>query len=94
MLAAAFAGVLGGCKDGADVATGDYGYVQFRLYKSGSYDDFAATRGGVGILNNLYDAAKIQLTLHPLAGSGGSDIIQTVPLEAQNKELAEYGMQS
>jgi Leucine-rich repeat (LRR) protein len=93
-LAVAVGGVLAGCSKDADSVRGDYGYVQFRLFKSGSYKDAASSRAGVGMLDYLGDAAKIQLSLRPVTGSGGSDIRQTVPLEAQNGSSAEYGMQT
>jgi Leucine-rich repeat (LRR) protein len=92
LLSLALIGAMCGCKNDTDVAQSGYGYAQFRLFKNGSYNP--DTRGGVGIVDFLYDAAKIQLTLHPLTGGNGSDIRQTVPLEAQNPTLAEYGMQS
>lgn len=73
-----------GCsKDNTDAPDG-YGYVQLRIYKSGSY-----TRADR--LDYLYDAAKIKIIL---LNSDNNTISQTVNVEAASKALAEYGMQS
>lgn len=77
-----FAGA--GCsKDNTDAPDG-YGFVQFRIYKSGP--ETRADR-----LDYLHDAAKIKITLR---GSDNNTISQTAIVEAANNTLAEFGMQS
>lgn len=72
-----------GCsKDKSDAPDG-YGFVQLRIYKSGSN-----TRAE---LDYLHEAAKIKISL---TGSDHNTISQTVILEAANNTLAEFGMQS
>ncbi|NDV65167.1 DUF4458 domain-containing protein [Bacteroides sp. 224] len=76
-----------GCSDDdKDILQEGYGFVQLRLYKSASYNTRADDR-----LNYLYEAKKIKITLR---SSDNNIIAQTVSIEAQSKELAEYGMQS
>lgn len=78
-----------GCSDDdKDVLQGDYGFVQLRLYKSGSYTSRAE---GGDRLDFLYEAKKIKITLR---SSDNNTISQTTSVEAQSKELAEYGVQS
>ncbi len=87
-----------GCsEDETDSAQQGYGYVQFRLYKSGSYgqqDEAASAASATRAadrLEYLHEAAKIRVTLR----STNNDILSpTVNVEAADKELAEWGMQS
>lgn len=75
-----------GCtKDKTDAPDG-YGYVQLRLYKSGSY-----SRAENNMLDYLHEAAKIKITLQ---SSDMSILSQTVNVDAAGKTEAEYGMQS
>lgn len=85
-----------GCSDDdTESAQPGYGYVQFRLYKSGSYSSSAAaTAAGTRAadrLDYLHEAAKLKVTLR----SSGNDLVtSTVTVTAADKELAEWGMQS
>lgn len=75
-----------GCTDEAEpVSEPGYGYVQFHLFKKGSY-----TKAG-DKLEYLRDAAKIRVTLR----SQDNDIITPVAVvEAVNKNLSEWGLQT
>jgi len=78
-----------GCSDDTKEALQEgYGFVQLRLYKSGSYTTRA---DGGDRLDFLYEAKKIKITLR---SSDNNTISQTVPVEAPNKDIAEYGLQS
>jgi Leucine-rich repeat (LRR) protein len=79
---------IAACDKDGDAPRDEYGYVQFRLFKSGSY---VQTRAEVDSLDYLADAAKIKVTLR---NDDGRYIYQTVTLDAQNDSLAEFGMQS
>lgn len=75
-----------GCTDEAEpVSEPGYGYVQFHLFKKGSY-----TKAG-DELEYLRDAAKIRVTLR----SQDNDIITPVAVvEAVDKNLSEWGLQT
>lgn len=75
-----------GCTDEAEpVSEPGYGYVQFHLFKKGSY-----TKAG-DKLEYLRDAAKIRVTLR----SQDNDIITPVAVvEAVDKNLSEWGLQT
>lgn len=75
-----------GCTDEAEpVSEPGYGYVQFHLFKKGSY-----TKAG-NKLEYLRDAAKIRVTLR----SQDNDIITPVAVvEAVDKNLSEWGLQT
>lgn len=75
-----------GCTDEAEPASEPgYGYVQFHLFKKGSY-----TKAG-DKLEYLRDAAKIRVTLR----SQDNDIITPVAVvEAVDKNLSEWGLQT
>lgn len=89
--------IFAGCSDDDSESAGQgYGFVQFRLYKNGSYNfdtavaDIAPTRAS-DRLEYLHEAAKIKVTLR----SADNDILaQTVTVTAANNSLAEWGMQS
>lgn len=65
----------------------DYGYVQFKLYKSASYE---ATKAVVPQLQYLGDAAKIMVMME----YDGNELTQTLTLSASNEEAAEFGLRS
>lgn len=75
-----------GCTDEAEpVSEPGYGYVQFHLFKKGSY-----TKAG-DKLEYLRDAAKIRVTLR----SQDNDIITPVAVvETVDKNLSEWGLQT
>ena len=59
--------VAGGCSDDKDELEGkQYGYVQFRLYKSSSYTQEEKTRTGIGIYPRLRDG---QVDRRPKSGN-------------------------
>ncbi len=71
----------------------DYGYVQFKLYKSASYEAAVATENGRAVqlpLDYLSDAAKIQVVM----AYGETTVKQTLNLHAADAEAAEYGLRS
>ena len=65
----------------------DYGYVQFKLYKSASYD---ATKAVVSRLDYLNDVTKIKVTLK----YDENLISQTLVMNSFNEENAEFGLRS
>ena len=81
--------LLAGCaKEVApDYTEKDYGYVQFKLYKSASYEDTKAT---VSQMQYLRDAAKVMVMLK----YGETELSQTLVLSASDDEAAEYGLRS
>lgn len=83
-----------GCSDDDDDLQVGYGYAQFRLYKSASYksDATGLTRAGTNELDFLRDAQKMKIVL--LNNQDGTEISQTVGLDAINDTGAEYGMRS
>ena len=80
-----------GCTDNDDLVTGQYGYVQFKLYKKATdrKQNAVATRA-VDKLEYLSDAHKIKVMLK----YGNTSISQTMVLNAYNAENAEYGLRS
>lgn len=99
MFVALFAAIFAGCSDDDTEAPQQrYGFVQFRLYKSGSYTASDAVNRASGSetraadrLEWLHDATKIKVTLR----SESSDILSpTLTVTAADNELAEWGMQS
>lgn len=79
------------CTDSEDLAAGQYGYVQFKLYKTASVNkqNAVATRA-VDKLEYLADAHKIKVLLK----YDGNTIVQTMVLNSYNAENAEYGLRS
>ena len=77
-----------GCRNEAlDGSRGEYGYIQFHLYKTASYVK-ASTNNQLEFLS---DAAKVKVTLK----TSSNDVINsTVTVEAPDKTMAEFGMQS
>lgn len=88
--------VAGGCSDDKDELEGkQYGYVQFKLYKSASYAQENATRTDVKTtrateLEKLSEARKVEIEMQ----YNSMSITQTLVLNAYNEENAEYGMKS
>ncbi len=82
----AAASVFTGCRDEESDVVPGYGYVQFYLFKDASY-----TKAGQNELEFLADAAKLKVALR----TTDNDIITpTVTVEASDKSLTEYGMQT
>lgn len=79
------------CTDSEDLAAGQYGYVQFKLYKTASVNkqNAVATRASEK-LEYLADAHKIKVLLK----YDGNTIVQTMVLNSYNAENAEYGLRS
>ena len=88
--------VAGGCSDDKDELEGkQYGYVQFKLYKSASYAQENATRTDVKTtratgLEKLSEARKVEIEMQ----YNSMSITQTLVLNAYNEENAEYGTKS
>ena len=77
-----------GCSDEEDaLQTGQYGYVQFKLYKSTG--EGAATRA-TDKLELLSDAKKINVVML----RDGVTLSQTLVLNSYNAENAEFGLRS
>lgn len=85
--------VIAGCTDKEDLNRGEYGYVQFRLYKKASYEsdatEKAASRSGEDV-NKLSEIQKIEVELT----QDGTSIVQTLVLNSYSTENAEFGMRS
>ena len=83
-------GTIVGCSDNKeDLEQTQYGYVQFNILKSASYDDFVDSRA-LDKLNFLNDAKKVEVVLQ----RNGETISQTLVLNSYNKENAEFGLRS
>ena len=85
--------VITGCTDEEGLNSGDYGYVQFKLYKAASYEsgeaEKTATRAN-GEIQKLDEIQKIEVELL----YNGTSIIQTLVLNSYSSENAEFGMRS
>lgn len=88
---------LGGCSDDKDELQGkQYGYVQFKLYKSTSYagessvQSKAAGTRAADELDKLSEAQKVEIEMQ----YNGMSITQTLVLNAYSENNAEYGMRS
>ena len=82
-------GIWVGCSEEDEMQQNQYGYVQFKLYKSGSFDDVPQSRG-VDELNLLDNAKKIEVIMQ----HEGSTISQSLVLNAYNEANAEFGLRS
>lgn len=83
-------GMIVGCsEDNSVMEQSQYGYVQFNVYKSASYDDFADSRA-INKLNFLDDAKKVEVVLQ----RDGATIAQTLVLNSYNEQNAEFGLRS
>ena len=78
---------LASCSKVEEMSGGDYGYVQFKLYKEASYVPSKAIQTR---LDYLHDVSKIRVTMR----YGNNDITQTLVMNASNDEAAEYGLRS
>lgn len=81
--------VATGCSDDDEALQSQYGYVQFRLYKSASFEGGTTTRV-TDKLESLSDAQKIMVVMM----HNGTTVSQTLPLNAYNADNAEYGLRS
>lgn len=88
--------VVTGCSDDDEQLQSNYGYVQFKLYKSASSNKDAGTRAATDEDNKtdkldvLNDARKVELVMQ----FNGSTIHQTLPLNSYNADNAEFGLRS
>ena len=82
-------GLVTGCSDDDEALQSQYGYVQFRLFKSASFDKGTTTRT-TDKLESLFGAQKIKVVMT----HNGTTVSQTLPLNAYNENNAEYGMRS
>lgn len=91
-LAVALGFAFGGCSDDDEGLQTGYGHVQFKLFKSGSYQSgkTATSRAGTNELEYLRDAQKMKIIL---IGEDGKEIIQTVGLNALGSD-SELGLRS
>ena len=78
------------CSDDKDVLQGGNGYVQFKLYKSASYEKSETSRAGDNRVDYLNEAKKVKILLT----SEDFSFSQTLSLNAYNDENAEYGLRS
>ena len=90
-----FGMVMGGCSDDKDELQGSqYGYVQFKIYKSASYvqeeENQSNTTTRATTLSKLGDVQKVEIEMQ----YNGKSITQTLVLNAYNESNAEYGMRS
>ena len=81
-------GLVTGCSDDDEALQSQYGYVQFRLFKSASLE--GATTRATDKLESLSSAQKIKVVME----HNGTTVSQTLPLNAYNENNAEYGMRS
>ena len=83
--------VVTGCSDDDDeLQKSQYGYVQFKLYKSSSFEEGATSRAATDKLDALADAQKVKVVmLHD-----GVTISQTLRLNTYNADNAEFGLRS
>ena len=86
--------VASGCSDDKDeLQESQYGYVQFKLYKSASYvqeEANATVTRADNNLDRLSQAQKVEIEMQ----YNGKSITQTLILNAYNENNAEYGMRS
>ena len=82
--------VATGCSDDDEALQSQYGYVQFKLYKSTSFDKGTVTRSVTDKLESLSSAQKIMVVMP----HNGITVSQTLPLNAYNANNAEYGLRS
>lgn len=90
-----FGMVMSGCSDDKDELQGSqYGYVQFKIYKSASYvqeeENQSNTTTRATTLSKLGDVQKVEIEMQ----YNGKSITQTLVLNAYNESNAEYGMRS
>lgn len=78
------------CTDDNENLQGGNGYVQFKLYKSASYEKSKTSRAGDNRVDYLNEAKKVKILLT----SEDFSFSQTLSLNAYNDENAEYGLRS
>lgn len=78
------------CTDDNENLQGGNGYVQFKLYKSASYEKSETSRAGDNRVDYLNDAKKVKVLLT----SEDFSFSQTLSLNAYNDENAEFGLRS
>lgn len=81
--------VVTGCSDDDEALQSQYGYVQFRIHKSASFEKEATTRA-TDKLETLASAHKIKVVMV----HDGTNVSQTLPLNSYNANNAEYGLRS
>jgi Leucine-rich repeat (LRR) protein len=86
MTAAAALATLGGCSVEDPQGAGDYGYVQFKLYKEASY----VPASKAAEIDYLADITKARITMR----YQGSTLNQTLVFSAADKVSAEFGIRS
>lgn len=79
------------CDDDEFITNSQNGYVQFKLYKSASYNKKTTSRAANNQLDYLNDAQKIKIILN---NQDNLQFSQTLDLNAYNDENSEYGMRS
>lgn len=79
------------CDDDEFITNSQNGYVQFKLYKSASYNKKTTSRAANNQLDYLSDAQKIKIILN---NQDNLQFSQTLDLNAYNDENSEYGMRS
>lgn len=83
-------GLMLGCSDERNGTEQPlYGYVQFKIYKHASFDDFTEARS-IDKLSFLNDAKKIEIVLQ----RDGETISQSLVLNSYNEDNAEFGLRS
>ncbi|MCD8313261.1 MAG: DUF4458 domain-containing protein, partial [Bacteroidales bacterium] len=83
---AALVGTLASCTK-SELTEGEYGYVEFKVYKAASAP---STKAVTQTLDLLSDAHKVRVYLQ----YGSSTISQTLILNSYDSETAEYGLRS
>lgn len=78
------------CTDDSENFQESNGYVQFKLYKSASYEKSETSRAGDNRVDYLNEAKKVKVLLT----SEDFSFSQTLSLNAYNDENAEYGLRS
>lgn len=81
--------VATGCSDDDEVLQSQYGYVQFKLYKSASFEKGTTTRV-TDKLESISSVQKIKIVMT----HNGTTVSQTLPMNSYNANNAEYGLRS
>lgn len=81
--------VATGCSDDDEALQSQYGYVQFKLYKSSSFDKGATTR----VTDKLESMSSVQ-KIKVVMTHNGTTVSQTLPVNSYNANNAEYGLRS
>lgn len=86
LLAITAATAVTGCVDDLSQPEEEYGFVQFRLLKSGSFPE---AKANAGVLDSLYEASKLKVTLR---NENNETYATTVPVMEADASVAEYGL--